>query len=516
MPGGVTGLYQPCTSANLAQANLTTAPPLYGLWIYNPAQATQQPIVAPTEGIMYDQFVAMQPRTLPTPILYDAVAGVNYDQSLATATVGIIDIKSVYDFDGTTQMAPGGGPVSIVALRDPLQTPATNRPARFLRLEKAVGLPDKTVLKDLPDSAFGAASYMRDILGYVPIEPDGSVEVEVPADVAFMISVLDANGQRIGTVHGNWLQVRAGEVKTCNGCHTQGQAAPGAENKSHGRAALYAPLNPGAPTTGQPFPNTNPAVLGPAGAKAGETMAEARARVNCSSIALPGTLTDCPYLRPSVDLIFTSDVWAPTSLPPAPVIQLQYSTLITPSPLDNTQWSNCELGGWNSQCRILINYPAVIQPLWSISRIVTVNNVTTNNTCISCHSPANAQKQPQVPAASLDLSATNSSVQQDWFTSFQELLFPRQQLTLSMGVVTPLTVPVQNPVTGVITQVPAPPLPAPMVGGSALASTGFFSIFANPLDAVHYQILSPSELRLVSEWLDIGAQYYNSPFDIPN
>jgi hypothetical protein len=25
--------------------------------------------------------------------------------------------------------------------------------------------------------------------------------------------------------------------------------------------------------------------------------------------------------------------------------------------------------------------------------------------------------------------------------------------------------------------------------------------------------LSPSELRLISEWLDIGAQYYNNPFD---
>jgi hypothetical protein len=27
--------------------------------------------------------------------------------------------------------------------------------------------------------------------------------------------------------------------------------------------------------------------------------------------------------------------------------------------------------------------------------------------------------------------------------------------------------------------------------------------------------LSVDELRLIAEWLDIGAQYYNNPFDVP-
>ena len=31
----------------------------------------------------------------------------------------------------------------------------------------------------------------------------------------------------------------------------------------------------------------------------------------------------------------------------------------------------------------------------------------------------------------------------------------------------------------------------------------------------HAGRLSPDELRLISEWLDIGAQYYNNPFDVP-
>ena len=47
-------------------------------------------------------------------------------------------------------------------------------------------------------AAFGPTGVMREILGYVPIEPDGSVRVKVPADVAFALTVLDVNGRRIG------------------------------------------------------------------------------------------------------------------------------------------------------------------------------------------------------------------------------------------------------------------------------------------------------------------------------
>ncbi|MBA1331342.1 hypothetical protein QQ73_09315, partial [Candidatus Endoriftia persephone str. Guaymas] len=41
----------------------------------------------------------------------------------------------------------------------------------------------------------------------------------------------------------------------------------------------------------------------------------------------------------------------------------------------------------------------------------------------------------------------------------------------------------------------------------------FFDRFA--AGGSHADYLSPAELRLLSEWLDIGAQYWNNPFDIP-
>ena len=49
--------------------------------------------------------------------------------------------------------------------------------------------------------------------------------------------------------------------------------------------------------------------------------------------------------------------------------------------------------------------------------------------------------------------------------------------------------------------------------GSANASARFFSIFAN--GGSHAGRLSGAELRLLSEWVDIGAQFYNNPFDAP-
>ena len=53
-----------------------------------------------------------------------------------------------------------------------------------------------TVL-DLPGTAFGRSrqQLMREIIGYVPVQPDGSVRVKVPANVPLAISVLDKAGQ---------------------------------------------------------------------------------------------------------------------------------------------------------------------------------------------------------------------------------------------------------------------------------------------------------------------------------
>ena len=59
--------------------------------------------------------------------------------------------------------------------------------------------------------------------------------------------------------------------------------------------------------------------------------------------------------------------------------------------------------------------------------------------------------------------------------------------------------------------VTVPVRPSMSVNGARFSR--FFDVFA--AGGSHEGFLKPSELRLVSEWLDIGGQYYNNPFDAP-
>jgi hypothetical protein len=487
----------PCTPDNLADAALVPAPPLYGVWLYDPRDRTQRPILQPVEGIRYTEVVALAPRSpLPATIL-DAVAGIDFDPVLATENVGIVDIKSVYDVDGA-DVAPGG----YRALIDPVQTTADERPARFVRVEKAVGLPDDEV-RDFRATAFGAAGGlgMREILGYAPVEPDGSVRIKVPAGVPFGITVLDANGRRVGPRHLNWLQLRAGEVLTCNGCHVPAGAQPGANLPvSHGRPNLFVAVNTGAATTGQPFQNSNPAIF----ANQGETMAEARARVSCQ--------TDCAALLPTVDVLY-DDVWTdPIAAGRAPDASFayRYADLTTPAPTSPTCQSS-----WSALCRITIHYPTHIHPIWSVARVVTdaMGAVIEDHTCISCHSPADADGAVRVPASQLDLSGGDSPDEADHLVSYRELLFTDNAQEVNMGALQDILVPgPPDPVTGQPTLVPVPVAPSMSAAGAG-ASTAFFSRFN--AGGTHAGWLTPAELRLISEWLDIGGQYYNDPFMAP-
>jgi hypothetical protein len=69
-----------------------------------------------------------------------------------------------------------------------------------------------------------------------------------------------------------------------------------------------------------------------------------------------------------------------------------------------------------------------------------------------------------------------------------------------------------DPVTGAPILVPVGHNP-PMSAAGAQNSPNFFDRFA-PAGS-HAGRLTPAELRLLSEWVDIGAQYYNDPFLAP-
>jgi hypothetical protein len=335
---------------------------------------------------------------------------------------------------------------------------------------------------------------MREILGYTMIEPDGSVAVKVPADVPFAISVLDSRGRRITARHQNWLQLRAGEVRTCNGCH-----AP-ASGLSHGREEVFPAVWAGATLDGQPFPNTNPAIF----ADMGETMAEARARLSC--------ITDCAAVLPAVDVRF-EDVWTDETASgraPDAGFQYRYADLATPAPVG----AACQ-AAWTPGCRIVINYETHIHPLWGTPREVLDGDgmVIADHTCTTCHNVVDAMGGAQVPAGQLDLSDGASDLQALWFRSYAELMLQDNEQELNGGVLQDRLVVVgTDPDTGDPILAPAPVQPVLSTAG-ALASGGFFELFAP--GGSHEGRLTPAELRLVAEWIDLGGQYYNNPFDAP-
>ena len=56
----------------------------------------------------------------------------------------------------------------------------------------------------------------QQILGYAPVEPDGSFKLHVPADTPLGLAIVDAKGRAIQT-HLNWIQVRPGETEKLTG-----------------------------------------------------------------------------------------------------------------------------------------------------------------------------------------------------------------------------------------------------------------------------------------------------------
>ena len=467
------GTILPCTAdnlaaANLANATLTAAPVLYSAWMLDPNANTFKPIVTPTEGVFVTEIVALQPRPAAPAFIADSYTA-------GSSPVGIIDIRSVYDWDGAAWSGTGAGGIAAMA-----QTEADQRPARFLRLEKAVSIPDKQTLNFDRNTAFGAAgNYMREILGYVPIEPDGSVRVEVPANVAFQVSVVDVNARRIFPLHRAWLQLLPGEVLQCNGCHlppAQQAPVPGGSFYSHGRSGLFASAWTGATSTG-PFPGTQGSYTTCLNADgSGETMAEALVGWNCGI----GANAASAAAVPSVNVVF-NDPWFGGGAGNEPVL-LSYDDPTFTTPLPTAQ--SCALpGGWTTNCRVVISYPTNVQPLWDKDRGA--------NTCVNCHAAATTA------TGYLDLADGASAGNANQDNAYQQLL-------------NPFSVTSTNPTTGAtVTTVVRQ---AEFISGDALDSH-FFQVFVT--DATHIGLLSPAEMRLLSEWVDIGAQYYNNPFVAP-
>ena len=495
----------PCDAQRLAEPNVTTAPPIYSIWMFNPSQNTILPIMAPVEGIMVTEAIAAQPRTpMPAVIVDRKPPDLNPD--LVAEGVGVLSIGSVYDIMGTDQARVASGALSSIAsVSNPSNAAYNNRLVRFVRVEKLVSQPDDDDIADPDNSAFGPTGQMREIVAYAPVEPDGSVRMKIPGNIAFQLALLDANGRRIGS-HGSWLSLRPGEVFECTGCHVRNGQAP----RSHGRKGSFNAFYTGASATGAAFPGT----VNTISPEMGDTMATARSRTGSSCID-PNTMVEhcgSQSITPSADVVY-NEIWRPAAQP-AESFAFSHNQLVTARPTNPFCYPT-----WQATCRITIHYATIatraghIHPLWSVPRPAGgvddgMGNITFPDTCTNCHSRVNpADMTVQLPAASLELTDDVSDEDALQLKAYRHLLFARPRLELVNGAIQVVTIPGPPDDNGIPTQIVVTDPPSMAVGNAR--GSRFFSVMAN---ATHAGMLSTAELRLLSEWLDIGAQYYNDPF----
>ncbi len=522
------GLTQPCSLSS----STTPAAPGFGIWVLDDSGGTTllQPVIPSEAGRMVSDLAIAETTPLP-PFIIPPVDDFSDPSGRPRA---LLNIASIYDLDGVDTSLPGG----LAALADPTITDPSTIEAQYLRLVKAVAIPDEAT-HEFDNSAFGVngQQLMREIVGYLPIEPDGSVRGLVPANVPLALSIVDASGKRIGGRHQNWLQLGPNETFNCQGCHTGNSTEP------HGRIDAQPPsINPGAPSPGI-FPNTVQAT-----GNIGLTMAESFAQF------IPDVAT-ASEREPSADLVFV-DEWGVAPVAP---VTISYDTLTTARPENPF----CQ-PSWSSLCRIIINYETHIQPIWERTRGDIDDGsgtMTTHNTCVACHAP-NGAMGTSAPAGQLDLTASVSDIDADHFTAYRELLsgdveqgdaggaaadrlvqcnlYDEFDVLLTDGMGVPLTTLITPQVTASATPAgarassnffncfaganacrdnvssfPAGPTPV-MINGENVGDcvdVGGVPEAANSVD--HNGILDADELRLIAEWLDLGGQYYNNPFDAP-
>ncbi len=521
-----------CIDRNLAIDGIQEAFPLYGLWIYNLEENTLQPLFPATPGLIYTDVVSFGPRPEDN-FLADRQPGAELDSSLFDEGLAILHIRNVYEVDGESA-------VNVQALADPLQFTADERPARFLKIEKAVSLPDRDDF-DFDGSAFGFSNFMREIIGYVPVEPDGSVKTLIPADVALTVALTNAAGRRITGTTSTWFTARPGEEIESNDLNVSLNRLDDTNLST----------NPGAPVNGYNFPNTQPLLI----AQAGETMAEAITRIRSESDD-ELVRTDFPARRPSVDLVYDDDWTDPAARTPDASFAYRYEDLphlVRPEDLPDGGASmptapvaQACLSRWNAACRIIINYPDHIQHIWDLDQRVfdeaDPDLLLEDNTCTSCHNTRDAMGETQIPAAQLELTQSPLNTNNQ-YRSFLELGANDIEFELNEdGVVVPVMVPVLDgngdPVPEVdedgnivfelddmgepildmngdpipVIQMMTVTVPRSLAPNNANGSR-FFDLF--DAGGSHEGWLTPQELKLISEWIDLGGQYYNDPFDAP-
>ena len=314
---------------------------------------------------------------------------------------------------------------------------------------------------------------MQQILGYAPIEPDGSFKLTVPADTPIGLAVVDERAQGLQT-HTNWIQVRPGERRTCDGCHSPRRGGA---------------INSGAVVNATPAAHQDRA----GGARqSGETMAGTRTRLD-------------PTLLKLVDDMVFSDI-----------LGRHDQAGRHRAAVDGAQVHRQRQSGRRPRRRAapvngIVNYPTHIAPLWTRANRGA-------NTCTGCHNDPDK----------LDLSAS--------IVGHRPRSSPTRSCMLGDPLIDPVTgLPMTRIEEGVLVIVRGPALVDTMASeGDALglarksrlvrdhdrrsrcmAGAEARAAHPNPPATApdHSKMLNAAEKRVLAEFIDLGGKYFNDPFD---
>lgn len=474
--------------------------PHYNLVMLDPSAGTQLPVVIAPEGYAVVDGIVLAPRTKPKtiPDFVDPVA-------LANKEPGFLSVASVYDTDHLERM---GNDVTldpdldevvdaatkreiiptlpnpntkekrrriadIETLKDPARMPPDKRPARFVRITRSVPPPPGLSRETIGETELE----MQQILGYSAVEPDGSVKVQVPSDTPLGLAVLDDKG-RAFQMHTSWLQVRPGEDRACNGCHSPRRGNPINDNTIRAQHT-------------NSLPGMQPS-------SSGETMATTR-----QNVFLGG--------QPPATHITYTDIWSDDSVPgvsKGTEISITYNGLkgkVSSGGLSAAAILKLERG--------VINYEEHIQPLWTMER-GSINQYV----CTRCHNNNDPNDLGFFGSQGLDLRAEKAGSGR--LISYQELLIGDPELDAE-----------GNPVFRISDGEISLERRDALVRAGNSVNTGLArgsylmeklteeelrapqTLNPNGRLVDHSPMMNDSELRLLSEWMDIGAQYFNEPYD---
>jgi len=321
--------------------------------------------------------------------------------------------------------------------------------------------------------------------GYVPVQPDGSVLFEVPANSDYQFEIVNKVAKAL-----NQMQNSSYDYQY----FTRFSGSAGAVGQTTEHSIAGATSNSGAAAANAAWSGANDSIKS---VSAGDTMAQAlqaHLMAQGQNIAWPNR-----------DLIY-QDYWTPEGVTETPAISISYDQLATAAPMTVA----CEQS-WTDDCSIALSYEANIQPLWQAG-----NRDDAGNACSDCHDDrgfTNLNLLADLNGAGLLASYDRLFAQESSYMFLLNGYSPVNVSSCRRTLHPPLSFQPQNDCFTCYSQ-------SYMNANGAILSANFFDLFDADADddhsffrpqasqAVrdqHRGMLNDSELRTIAEWLDMQA-----------